>query len=1307
MLRITIRPSIVNQYNGYIIKKSVILSKLIVMKLFLLPRILLYICFVPILFAFGIFYIFFYDRPQNNDAFAQYPFTEVVYQYSLPKQSLSGKDILAGEKIRGQFRASAKNLGTVAIKFDTHNKINWDLIIFRIREKGKSVWYSENTYRTDQIRQEVFWPFGFNLIGNSEGKPYEFEIESFEGIPGDAIAINSSQNSFIAKYSYPKQWLLKNKQEIPYFIKHKIVSFFNSLDNTSKFSIIITLLLSLILPFIFSKLITVLKNLSRADLRAWVNKFTQGTKIVILLARVSVNIFRNIVHFFLHALRFFSRACFNIYRKIPFLIITTLILLCVGTYAALLDQRVFFEDTRFMSLSTSHRFEKTTLNKVEFLGKQLKTGQRPLDEKNALLAGQKIRGQFVANYNHLEIVSIGVFDFYRANTDQVIFRLKEVGKTKWDVENVHDTSVMRSSMFWPFGFVPISHSRGKQYEFEIQSTKGEIGNAIALLPTEPSFFTKYRFSGSFLINQPGEILPFLFAKAYIPFTKLDRASWLFLITLPLIPLIMYLLGLGKIKDMQVAIKANNHHQIFGFGIKKERSQVDSENGYIELFSKICIVLVTIVICTSLIYNAFTLRTKDLDWYVFEFISVLTVAMFLGLGAIFSKYTIVHKIEKWIRWIVLIVFCTFVIFLFGNKYFPPPIIFFLLLAFIPIMPIIKKEFKTAKDFQASNIWKKILAILSHKYFLTNVVSIFIVTSFFSETLLNTSNRRTYFMTWFLSSAFLSYIVFNYQFFFRFKLGESIPLLELYQKPVFRNIFQIILMIIGSVFLFLSIHGTIVNYLFYSHSAFYIGPAHDILQGKSLLYDTPSQYGYLSIHFVSLIQRLMGGTVETFDRFNTFLFVISTLISGLIFYKLTKKLSISFLLAFIFIGFSTFFSDYHDFLFPSSGPLRFGFGLLICFFLLYFPGRISFLAGTILSAISVFWSPETSIYVVPAWLFTCSIIAWRKHGRSTTFVKEMILKTGVLVFFVFILAVSIFLKEYRPESGLPNFYNFIQYAQIYKGGFYSILTPLYGNYYFYVFIAVLGLGVLFHILTKKLDSWVLPAFAYIAIYNVAIHSYFVYRSWYSLIINNAGFLVIELVLMYKILYDTKNLNQRQLKGYFGASIIIFFTLFAFKCYYNNPHIFDIVKLNVFSLSSSKSSTFSFLTSIAKDFNLDMKNIIVLSEYDTFYVTDAKVKNFLPLNPSVMTFVLPDWRKKYIYPKIKNIPLGTIVVFDPNLPDYDPQVGKFLISLKDEIKKSYELTLVGIVDDKNTIEKIGEGASIKRERIEIFKITAKKTL
>ena len=165
--------------------------------------------------------------------------------------------------------------------------------------------------------------------------------------------------------------------------------------------------------------------------------------------------------------------------------------------------------------------------------------------------------------------------------------------------------------------------------------------------------------------------------------------------------------------------------------------------------------------------------------------------------------------------------------------------------------------------------------------------------------------------------------------------------------------------------------------YHHYSFYLGPAFDVIKGKSLLGDTPSQYGYLSIHFLATILERIGFSFKNFHLLNLFLFAGYYLLGSLVLLKLNKNKFLGLITAIIFITLQPLFSDYSRVLLPSTGPLRFGFGLLIIWGLVYLSNSAAFIFGSIFSAIALFWSAETAIYIIPAWLMTCLFFKYPKR------------------------------------------------------------------------------------------------------------------------------------------------------------------------------------------------------------------------------------------------------------------------------------------------------------------------------------------
>ncbi len=112
--------------------------------------------------------------------------------------------------------------------------------------------------------------------------------------------------------------------------------------------------------------------------------------------------------------------------------------------------------------------------------------------KAGLAAGQKITGQLRAEYDNLGIVLIRFNTFHRQNHDFLIFRIKQKGLGEWYYQNRYDALQLIDGEYYPFGFTPIGNSRGKIYQFEIESVQGTPANSVTVSAIQPPVITKYQ-----------------------------------------------------------------------------------------------------------------------------------------------------------------------------------------------------------------------------------------------------------------------------------------------------------------------------------------------------------------------------------------------------------------------------------------------------------------------------------------------------------------------------------------------------------------------------------------------------------------------------------------------------------------------------------------------------------------------------------------------------------------------------------------------------------------------------------------------
>lgn len=164
---------------------------------------------------------------------SNYGVTSLVYEYDKKNYiNYKSDQLLKNQYIKASFESKDQNLGIVAVRFNTFNRINSDRILFRLREIGSEDWLYTNVYKVDQFQPDKFFTFGFSPIVDSYKRNYEFELISLNGVKGDAVALSNIEPVFITVHSFSRSELLSSSSGLGIFILKKFFNFFNSLSST-------------------------------------------------------------------------------------------------------------------------------------------------------------------------------------------------------------------------------------------------------------------------------------------------------------------------------------------------------------------------------------------------------------------------------------------------------------------------------------------------------------------------------------------------------------------------------------------------------------------------------------------------------------------------------------------------------------------------------------------------------------------------------------------------------------------------------------------------------------------------------------------------------------------------------------------------------------------------------------------------------------------------------------------------------------------------------------------------------------------
>lgn len=277
----------------------------------------------------------------------------------------------------------------------------------------------------------------------------------------------------------------------------------------------------------------------------------------------------------------------------------------------------------------------------------------------------------------------------------------------------------------------------------------------------------------------------------------------------------------------------------------------------------------------------------------------------------------------------------------------------------------------------------------------------------------------------------------------------------------------------------------------HWEYFTGPIRTIRNGGWLLFDAPSQYGFLNILLASALPLasswqslyVLQGIILFSVSATTLLTLLSYCNEGWL-----KKIVVLLL-----VGGSFFFADPHwigPLPFPSSSVTRF-----FCCYLLIFSTLIpstGIKKKIIISlawCIGIFWSAESAFYCTSIFLFIIAadtLSSSQMVEKKRAFKEHFAISSSILLFTTVFISVIYFTKIGR----FPNFISYFDYAIGYASGYGYVPFPINGpgNLLLLIF---LGVGVMLIEAIKQMKKNVAITFAAIAGGIWAVASYYLGR------------------------------------------------------------------------------------------------------------------------------------------------------------------------------------------------------------------------
>jgi len=231
----------------------------------------------------------------------------------------------------------------------------------------------------------------------------------------------------------------------------------------------------------------------------------------------------------------------------------------------------------------------------------------------------------------------------------------------------------------------------------------------------------------------------------------------------------------------------------------------------------------------------------------------------------------------------------------------------------------------------------------------------------------------------------------------------------------------------------------------HWEYYVGVVRGIKSGGWLLWDTPSQYGFLNILLASFVPS--ASAWQSFYIFQgTLLFLVSAGIYLVARRHISTSLFQRFAL-FLMVFMALFFAD-PEFIgphpFPSSSVVRFFCVYVLVLVVWCVPkfGMRQAAALALAYSLAAIWSAESAVYGTAIFLFILVALLYTRTSENGHF--ALAAKYVAMAITCFVIVLLTVIGFYLVQLGeAPNLFGFFEHAIGYAGGFGYVPFSLVGN------------------------------------------------------------------------------------------------------------------------------------------------------------------------------------------------------------------------------------------------------------------------
>lgn len=450
------------------------------------------------------------------------------------------------------------------------------------------------------------------------------------------------------------------------------------------------------------------------------------------------------------------------------------------------------------------------------------------------------------------------------------------------------------------------------------------------------------------------------------------------------------------------------------------------------------------------------------------------------------------------------------------------------------------------------------------------------------------------------------------YFLFMMMIFVPLFLFSIISKFRFFFPIILVVIA--FLTFEPRFPIVGHDY----SYFFGPVWEVLTGRTLYTDTPSQYGFVSILLLAVLHKLNLLNISSLPILVWFLYIAEYTIIFYLIYRVGKSLGLAYL-GLIAVVVVNYYSIYHlPASIPQAGPLRW-IPLILSILVAYKFKSLTSKYFIFFTAIASLWVLDSGFFLIIAFLATLLLLFMTKNISWRQFLKSIILLLLSQTAFFLIINGFHLLFGYKPVNIVAVFLKIQQYA---KAGFGMI--PISSHSYFWVTSLLYFVSVIYF-LRKKTPDFTDQILLFSTNISAAAAIYFVGRSHVHNLFHLALFPILNAYLFFGLIL--KNFGK---KPKFLVLTMLFLIFVVYPAYNRQEVMAEMIKEKIKRFNAGSIFTPEWTTQLPKKYNKEIsliknniteEQIVILSPDDTylFYLTGKK--NLLKDNSQITILTKKD--------------------------------------------------------------------------------------